>query len=185
MNKKIGFAVILVLVLVITIAGLWKWKNQSFLSQSDSNNENFSDYEVPELGIKFRVTSETKEDLKYDFKEYNTEDSMMKILSSSFYSVAERQSKSCVLSEGGYNCGRFDIYRVSKKESDEFTNKYNKPWCESTGGKIILENENDRICLFSKELSLKSDSDYRKFFHIDREENKKFGILIDSIQFIK
>lgn len=198
MNKKHIIIISISVIVLAVAAGVWRWEKMKKAKNAKNNISQYQQkitndqddqlvwYEVPELGIRFKVTLDAKDNLKYTNNNYETKDFVMKVNSGIFYSTSETNSsfEGCKLSENGNSCGFFYIYKVSREQTDKFKNKYNKPWCENTGGKIILENNEDIVCYFG-EKTLLEDEEYKKLFHIVTcEENKHFGVFLNQIQFI-
>ena len=160
------------------------WQNKEQI-----NNDKFVWYEVPELGIKFKVTPDTKEDLKYNSKNNRMAIFNIDLHDTIFYSSSETDSslKGCVLSEEtGLSCGNFYINKIFKDQAKAYEEKVGKPYCEDSGGKTILENNDYYICLYSRnEISVFDNDKYKEEFHIMDNNDKNYGIFLDTIRILK
>ncbi len=135
-------------------------------------------YGIPEIGIRFKVTPDTKNDLKYT--SWNSEQKNGVVLYSS--SETDANFSHCILSEDGFTCGRFFL-NVSSNDSStekEFVRIYKKDRCSYTNGKRIPLKENLFVCLYGKE-SL-SDDEYKKYFGDKFSGEKKFGLFIKTVE---
>lgn len=80
MKKKILISIILVLVIIAGVTGFWQWKqieqqrqikhvqNQQQAIQNNNTNQNdLVWYEIPELGIKFKIEKDIADELIYEY----------------------------------------------------------------------------------------------------------------------
>ncbi len=153
-------------------------------------------YEIPELGIKFLVTKDTKNDLKYSYKEfrgYRHNNNYLKVKSVMLYSSSEtdKNLSNCTFSEDtGWSCGWIDISLVQKKELYDFF-KHNKKlknsWCDNFRGSFYVNEYIGCVNLSREEVKYYLDNEeYKNFFHIPSgKSNKVFGIYLNTIQSIK
>lgn len=142
-------------------------------------------YEVPELGIKFKVTPDSVLDLKYNIKNHEIQESNSKIKSAFFYSSSQtdKNLSNCKLSEqDGWDCGFFQIMNISNADLIIYVKQFKKEWCVDTGGEIILENNNGKYCLYKPESNFENDFDYRELFDISDEKKEEYGIFLNTIE---
>jgi hypothetical protein len=142
-------------------------------------------YEVPELGARFKVTSDTQKDLGYSFKEYKmTDNAAMNVKSAAFFSLSETdgQFSGCTLSESGFSCGRIfvNVYEATDTQNNsELENNDIKSICADSNGVEIYRNQKQTICLYGA-TSL-SDNEYRSYFHVENSFEKKYGLSLGSL----
>ncbi len=150
-------------------------------------------YEIPELGIKFLVTKDTKEDLGYEIKTYTN--NFGEVKTSILYSKKQVQGdfdKNCRLSEDGWSCGRIVLSKTTKKYADWYKNKYehNKykhDFC-SKGDSVVFIDNNQLICFMMTMLDINyviDDFFYKERFYKKNIKNKTFSIYLNTIQPIK
>ena len=156
-------------------------------------------YEIPELGIKFLVTKDTKEDLRYDYKTYkgyNTpKGDYLDVKSIMLFSKSEtdKNLSGCTLDEEkGWSCGWIDMLFLKKSQVILYASKNYKKnwtqikWCDSLKNMAI---NNYLVCANVTLSSIQSytinNTNYRKLFHIQNQNNKTFGIYLNTIQPIK
>jgi hypothetical protein len=211
MKKKVVIGGISVTIILFWIVGFWIWKeNKKIKENSQSIQENIKTidnekngdmkqqvilddqlvwYEVPELGIRFKVTPDTKEDLGYSFRKNQTHDGSSIIKTAMFYSKTETDEKltGCELSEDtGHSCGVFQLSSKIEKEDNDTKLDYQN--CERIGGYIFVGNATNKICSFgepSRGEGTTSDSVYKNFFHLSgKVESKNYGIYLNTIELI-
>ncbi len=147
-------------------------------------------YEVPELGIRFKVTPDTKEDLGYSFREHKTrssdgfiDENSIAIRTAMFYSKTETDEEltGCTLGEDvGWDCGWFQLSSEGGKDS-----YLHYEDCENIGGEKYYLNETNSLCSFGDPSSGSGHIDnflYRKFFHINNKVDEKFNVYLNTIE---
>ncbi len=164
--KKLIFGIVAVAVIVIAVVLVLPKKDvepiesvqsgDKDLVVEDHNNQTAEVemvwYEVPELGVRFKVTPDAKEDLRYKFSEHQTlnndgqvDENSSTIASVVFYSDMETddQFTGCTLSESeGFGCGRFQLSRKTNESEIEYVYS----GCIADGGKKMLVQDNGYFC---------------------------------------
>ena len=149
-------------------------------------------YEIPELGIKFLVTEDTKNDLRYSYKEfrgYRHDNDYLKVKSIMLYSSLEtdKNLSNCTLGEEkGWSCGWIQLNVVLKKELMLYKEKNGlNIWCND-GSFKKFEIDNYFGCIVRIRGHIISNDEYQNFFHTPiNQNNKNFGIYLNTIQSIK
>ncbi len=194
MKKMIILVLTVVLLLVIIAIGFLMWNNNqkkneiNQLQNKAENQEQAVDennlvwYEIPELGVRFKVTQDTKEDLRYKFKKYGNN---IETSSAMFYSVDQTDENltGCSLSENyGWSCGFFQLGSIGQSDIEKYTKEVGKSWCIDAGGIIVFKRE-EVICGYKIIDNIITDEEYKKFFDISaRLQDKNFGIYLNTIE---
>ena len=175
MNKKIAIAVAILIIVLAIGAGVWRWKeknNEKNFSEQQTNkngqndssilNEKLVWYGVPELGIKFKVTPDEKEDLKYIVYKDPTELAESDYLLVTFYNQSVYDFQKQLASDPNYSCrienNRANCYVfILMRKNEELLKNEKKN--EKDGGlglcmKKIISVKSNIICEFP---SLTSD----------------------------
>jgi len=147
-------------------------------------------YEIPEMNIKFLVTKDTKEDLRYrhkEYKGYREESSYLNIKDIMLYSSSETDANltGCTVSENiGWSCGWIQLNTVSKREVKAYiaNNGLNFDWCSNSNFKKF-KTDNYFGCIIRVQDYIILNDEYQNFFHIPiTQKNKIFGIYFNTIQ---
>ena len=198
MNKKflIFSGVVIIILAIVAIFCTQRAeeeKRQQAQNQSQQENQTVSEddlvwYEVSELEIKFKVTSDTKEDLEYTIKEYDgfkKKNDYLKIRDVLFYSKTETDKNltGCSLGEEyGWSCGWFQLSFVYGASSNEYMKSAMKNWCSDSNKKTVFSFINN-ICGHRVPDYVIANDEYREFFHSSKLiEDKNFGIYLDTMQ---
>ena len=150
-------------------------------------------YEIPELGIKFLVTKDTKRDLKYHFtvnEKYKSSSSV--VLYSNGGINYGKYEDGCILHEGGWTCGRILLTSATKEYAKQYKKRYNRDFCTNNNdnkpeGVWIFIDKDKMICFKYTHANIKTvitDSFYKEKFY-KKSSNKTFGIYLNAIQPIK
>ena len=213
MNKKIIISIIILLLLTGAVV-LWSVqkeeevqqeqqveeqqmfaKEENVFSQEElekieklKNDNSLVWYEIPEMGIRFKITPDTKEDLGYSYKEYMSFKNSISVKQALLYSSSETDEKlsSCSLNEeSGWNCGLIYLNIVSKNDIDNYSSK-NQDFAYCSPGTLFVSNDN-YICITKNknigEYKINiSDKEYLEFFNISDRQNNNFGIYLDTFE---
>lgn len=143
-------------------------------------------YDIPELGVRFKATKDTKTDLGYVFyDDFTIVDSSMHYKSAVFFSRSQTNEEfdGCHLSEDGFTCGRFYVYVYGSNEGDIWKVKYGKDFCEGANGVLVYKNKGKSVCLFGSKVL--SDNEYRGFSNIHTSMlEKKYGLSFNDTDMI-
>ncbi len=134
-------------------------------------------YEIPELGIKFLVTKDTKDDLRYVVSKFNNK-------SVGIYSQSEVDflpHQSCFNEWGDNLCTIGFLSSVLKKDNDKAKKEHKSPLCLDS--QVIKVINDDIICYAGPQSPVLLDDNYEKY--IETIKNKKFGIYLNVIEQIK
>jgi hypothetical protein len=135
-------------------------------------------YEVPELGIRFKVTSDTREDLTHSFDQ--------KSKAAYFSSQKETEKNKKLMEENpgtevGWNRGWFFIKDKALSLKEMGNDACEKPQSHSLDLAGSLS-----FCLFRLESKVLTDEEYEEFFHVaEVDKNKNFGAYLNTIEKIK
>lgn len=198
MNKKAIIVGVLVIILLTVGAGIWMWREdgKSINIASDAQNQqqtanNISSlqqqgnelawYQVPELGIKFEVTPDTKNDLKY----FIDENQKVKVTSANFYfqsakDFIDKNSKIKRTSLASY--GIRAISKVSREENEKSRKVNGRPWCLDDD--IILDNGEFIFCEAKGQADVFDSVEQYKQYE-KSVEGKDFGELFGNIEFME
>lgn len=213
MNKK--NIVILVVLLVIVIAGflIWKKNQKTEVNQQQSQNQDnnivikddtkfgtrlteeeiatikndnyFVWYEMPEFGIKFKVTPDTNNDLKYNIKDVvDIDNANIKNVTAYLYSesIIDFLGKDYCFHGDSFNiaCSEGAIGKIPASQIEEAMKNTENPY-PLCGKDRIITNVNDNIiCFTGPQSPVLFGSQYEKYSKI--VESKKFGIYLDTME---
>jgi len=151
-------------------------------------------YEIPELGVRFKVTPDSKDDLRYTVT-YNKKDRNGVIVD--FYSILQYQflGEVCSIQDaknvfereytGKYStCSLWSISRYSEISRKEFKLKQGVDACFD--GKVILNENNLYWCYALPQFSnFKDQGQYKSYVKWMNGKNKNLGVFIETISMLK
>lgn len=148
------------------------------------NNDYFVWYEIPELGIRFKVTPDTKEDMGYNIRYVTEIDNNGKNLTAYLY------SKSVTIFLGSDYCFHNNKFQTRcsdgaiDKVSVKQNNKTGKDHIWACREDRILINTNDGvICFTGSQSPVLFGSQYEEYSKIIKDKN--FGIYLNTTEQIK
>ena len=154
-------------------------------------DENLVWYEIPELGIKFLVTKDTKEDLRYSFRKNEKYKGISSVDLYSHNEVGESEYKyKCRITEDRWSCGRILLTSATKEYVKQYEIKYGRDLCNDlpNDDKIVYLDVNKLICFKYTMLGISyviNDSFYKERFYKEDNKSKTFGIYLNTIQSTK
>ena len=134
-------------------------------------------YEIPELGIEFKVTPDEKDDLKYEVKKYK--DGIAVSLYSQ--SVIDFLGKNyCFAKDGTNTCTTGSLSRISIKQNEINRNNGNMFCRTDSSDRIIITTiGEDIICLVKPQDDPIGE---KHFLYEDFIKDKKFGTYFNTVQ---
>ncbi|MFC1644917.1 hypothetical protein ACFL08_02735 [Patescibacteria group bacterium] len=192
MNKKVLGGVIVALIVILGASFIIKGMNQGAdVIVEDVEKEDIQDsakaqpkeedlvwYEIPELGVKFKVTKESFDDLKYEVSE--TVKNGEKTIGVRLYSqsLVEFLGEGRCFQQGESMCASGSMARFSVEYNE---NKNSFPCKEDTRDrKILITIGDDIICQYrpqaSKFNSKEENDKYQEFI-----KNRNFGIYKETM----
>ena len=146
-------------------------------------------YEIPEMGIRFRVTPDTKEDLEYEIQNYKNvqNESVVTAILYSFDQVGNSYDEKCRLSEEGWGCTRLLLSIPSSGFISNYKNKHNREWCigyKKDEGPRGIFIPNTEVCYWtiSEELDI-ADVEYEELFNTSSSKRGNiFGIYLSTFE---
>jgi hypothetical protein len=148
------------------------------------NSNDFVWYEVPELKIKFKVTPDTKDDLKYITETGEDRDTKEEVYTVYFYSqsVVNFLGSECVI-DGRVKkeCADGSLGKVAIEKNLEIERNTGIPSCN--GERIVANINNDIICLTGAQASVLVAGKYEEY--LETIKSKEFGIYLNTTEEIK
>ncbi|MCK9378563.1 MAG: hypothetical protein M0P97_00250 [Candidatus Moranbacteria bacterium] len=138
---------------------------------SIKNNNFFIWYEIPELGIKFKVTPDSKEDLKYIVNKHDKQGIYL-------YSKSIVEFLKC---ENLIDCSEGSLGKVSTEKNLEIEKNTGIPSCRKEG--IVANVANDLICLTGSQAPVLTGVQYENYLKLIG--NRKFGIYLNTAESIE
>ena len=187
-KQKLTISMLVSAFILFIIILVWNIKkNETLKDQVQQQNQSIGQiskndlvwYEVPELGIRFKVTPDTKNDLKYFIKE----DEKFESISAYFYSQSTKDfiEENSKIAEITISYSDFALLRISEEKNKKFKEENGRLACLQEN--IITQMGEQVYCKDSSQSSIFSSKEQYEQYQ-ESIKNKKFGLFFDEVGII-
>jgi hypothetical protein len=149
---------------------------QIYKNEEYKNVDSLVWYVIPEMGIRFKTTSDSKDDLKYVYRNYQ-EFSVIYLYSKSTKDFLDQNSSIKRLNLESYS--ELSINKINKQVNDAYSKEQGKPICRPS--EVVKIINSDIFCKPSPQASI-FDSKVQRKKYLETVTDKKFGVYIDSME---